>query len=356
MPIPRLAVEERDEEETGSYGYDESPSNPHGLSKKALGKLPATLDEQQRRRPSAELKDETWLRINPIFPEQSSDSEAAELLMRSMQQANYDAENRVAEEDKNLTKLQFENESRTGTCGRAWLSLPSHEVAWGDSGGNKSTDEKFSTYLSETRTDPKGVTDLNIQADHSSDSGQGHPQQTRVPQEMTFLSQENRNEVTEPATKIFNSTYEQKNASTVPEIQSGSSPTKLADAKPARAEYSPPQTPPPQDKTESPIGVSTCSNCFTQTTPLRKQGPGGQQLCSGCFSSLGMQSGLLQPPLGLKPGGLLEGNRDSGSIAMGDRSQYTEMSGKDLDEHSQLGDDIKGKSKVDHQSDADSAS
>ncbi|CAG1977962.1 unnamed protein product [Fusarium graminearum] len=69
-----------------------------------------------------------------------------------------------------------------------------------------------------------------------------------------------------------------------------------------------------------------------------------------------MQSGLLQPPLGLKPGGLLEGNRDSGSIAMGDRSQYTEMSGKDLDEHSQLGDDIKGKSKVDHQSDADSAS
>ncbi|CAF3616418.1 unnamed protein product [Fusarium graminearum] len=185
-PVTDLAVgeEEDEEDKIGSYEY-ESPEDLHDLSEKAWGKLPATHN------------------FGESTTQKHTESPSAQ---------------------------EFENESRTGTGSRVGPPLPSHEVSLGDSESDKSRDKKLSKDLSEARTDPKGAMDLRNQADHGSDSGRGHLQQTWVPQEMAILSQENRNEVTELAKEMLNDTSEQEKASTLAELQSQVSPAELAEA------------------------------------------------------------------------------------------------------------------------------
>ncbi|WXC58022.1 hypothetical protein SNK03_003920 [Fusarium graminearum] len=156
--------------------------------------------------------------------------------MRAVEQAQYDTEKKTAEEDENPTKLQLENELRTRTSGRVGPPLPSDEVSSGDSESDKSRDEKLPKDLSEARTDPKRVMDMKNQADHGSGSGRGHPQQTRILRDMALLSKEDRDEVTDLVTKMFNGASVQEKASTLVELQPQVSPAELAEATNQRTE------------------------------------------------------------------------------------------------------------------------
>jgi hypothetical protein len=112
-------------------------------------------------------------------------------------------------------------------------------------------------------------------------------------------------------------------------------------------EHSLPRPPTPQDETKSP---TTCTNCFTQVTPLWRRRPDGQPLCNACGLFLKLHG--VTRPLSLKTDIIRKRNRASGSIITNDPSESVGAGQSELDKDSEL--DIKGKSKVDDQVDGDS--
>ncbi|RGP64697.1 transcription factor [Fusarium sporotrichioides] len=248
-PVPGLAIEEgEDKEETGSYGYDENPKDPHGLSEKALGKLPATQD--------------FWGSIE-----------------------------KHAEEDANK------------------IVLPRLEILSWMTAAEEKTAEAEKCF--------------DIAAD---------------------VKRYQCNKCLKPFSREQNLRCSDTLASPVIPL--------TADAPDAQIQYSPTQTPPLQDKTESPAGTPTCSNCFTRTTPLWRRGPDDRPLCNACGLYLKL-CGIARP-LSSKMDDVVKHKHGSGSVNRNDRSRYGEVGQEELDKKSQLEADVKRRTNAHDQEDGGS--
>jgi GATA-binding protein len=94
-----------------------------------------------------------------------------------------------------------------------------------------------------------------------------------------------------------------------------SSPNSPPESAYSSAAPSRPDSPGPPKSAEGNNGPTTCTNCFTQTTPLWRRNPEGQPLCNACGLFLKLH-GVVRP-LSLKTDVIKKRNRGAGNAAPG---------------------------------------